>query len=32
VDVGAVLDGYVGDAARTYPVGKISAETQSCSA
>jgi len=28
VDVGAVLDGFVGDAARTYPVGRISAETQ----
>jgi methionyl aminopeptidase len=28
IDVGAVLKGFVGDAARTYKVGKISAETQ----
>lgn len=28
VDVGAVLNGYHGDAARTFPVGKISAEKQ----
>lgn len=28
IDVGAVLDGYVGDAARTYAVGRISAEAQ----
>jgi methionyl aminopeptidase len=28
VDVGAVLDGYVGDAARTYPVGGISPEAR----
>lgn len=28
VDVGAVLDGYVGDAARTYAVGAISPEAQ----
>lgn len=28
VDVGAVLDGFVGDAARTYAVGRISAEAQ----
>lgn len=26
IDVGAVLDGYVGDAARTFAVGKVSAE------
>lgn len=26
IDVGAVLDGYHGDAARTFPVGKVSAE------
>jgi len=26
IDVGAVLDGFVGDAARTFPVGKISGE------
>lgn len=28
VDVGAVLDGYVGDAARTYAVGKVTVEAQ----
>ncbi len=28
VDVGSTYKGYVSDAARTYPVGKISAETQ----
>lgn len=28
IDVGATLNGFVGDAARTYPVGKISAEAQ----
>lgn len=28
VDVGAIVDGYHGDAARTFPVGKISAEKQ----
>lgn len=28
IDVGAILDGYVGDAARTYAVGKISVEAQ----
>jgi methionyl aminopeptidase len=28
VDVGAVLNGYVGDAARTYPVGRVSDEAQ----
>jgi methionyl aminopeptidase len=28
VDCGAILDGYQGDAARTFPVGKISAEAQ----
>ena len=28
VDVGAVLNGYVGDAARTYPVGKVSDEAK----
>ena len=28
VDIGAVLDGYNGDAARTYPVGKISDEAK----
>lgn len=28
VDVGAVLDGYHGDSAYTFPVGKISAEAQ----
>jgi methionyl aminopeptidase len=28
IDVGATLDGYVGDAARTYAVGKISPEAQ----
>ncbi len=28
IDVGACKDGYHGDAARTYPVGKISAEAQ----
>jgi methionine aminopeptidase, type I (EC 3.4.11.18) len=26
IDVGAILDGYHGDAARTYPVGKVSPE------
>lgn len=28
IDVGATLNGFVGDAARTYPVGKISPESQ----
>lgn len=28
VDVGAIVEGYHGDAARTFPVGKISAEKQ----
>jgi methionyl aminopeptidase len=28
VDCGAILDGYQGDAARTFPVGKISTEAQ----
>lgn len=28
VDIGAVLDGYVGDSAWTYPVGRISFEAQ----
>ena len=28
IDVGAIVDGYHGDAARTFPVGKISAEKQ----
>ena len=28
IDVGAVLDGFHGDAARTFPVGKIDAEKQ----
>ncbi|MBE7051447.1 MAG: type I methionyl aminopeptidase [Ruminococcaceae bacterium] len=28
LDIGAVIDGYHGDAARTYPVGKISDEAQ----
>lgn len=28
VDVGAIVDGYNGDAARTFPVGKISSEKQ----
>ena len=28
VDVGAIVDGYHGDAARTFPVGEISAEKQ----
>lgn len=28
IDAGAILDGYHGDAARTYPVGKISDEAQ----
>lgn len=28
IDVGAVLDGFVGDAARTYAVGKVSDEAQ----
>lgn len=28
IDVGAVLDGFVGDAARTFPVGTVSAEAQ----
>jgi len=26
IDIGAILDGYHGDAARTYPVGKVSPE------
>ena len=26
IDVGATLDGFVGDAARTFPVGKVGAE------
>ncbi len=29
VDVGAVLDGYMGDAARTFAVGKVSAKAES---
>jgi len=28
IDVGAVLDGYYGDAARTYPVGSVSREVE----
>ena len=28
VDIGTIVDGYNGDAARTFPVGKISAEKQ----
>jgi methionyl aminopeptidase len=28
IDFGAIFQGYVGDAARTIPVGKVSAETQ----
>jgi methionyl aminopeptidase len=28
LDAGAVLDGYVGDAARTVPIGKVSAEAR----
>ncbi|KWT83415.1 type I methionyl aminopeptidase [Candidatus Magnetominusculus xianensis] len=28
LDVGVVFDGYIGDAAWTYPVGKVSKETQ----
>ena len=28
IDVGAIVDGYNGDAARTFPVGKISSEKQ----
>jgi methionyl aminopeptidase len=28
VDVGAIMDGYVGDSARTFPVGRVSDKTQ----
>lgn len=28
IDTGAIVHGYYGDAARTFPVGKVSAETQ----
>lgn len=28
IDIGTIIDGYNGDAARTFPVGKISAEKQ----
>lgn len=28
VDIGAIVDGYVGDAAATYPVGEVSAEAE----
>jgi methionyl aminopeptidase len=28
IDIGAVVDGFYGDMARTYPVGEVSAETE----